>query len=369
MEHDFDVVVAGAGLAGLQIARLLAIRGLRVALLDRKRSVADAVHTTGIFVRKTWEDFALPDEQLGRPIRRVTLYSPARRAMRLEADHDEFRVGRMGWIYLWLLEQCSRAGVIWMPGTRIQTIDDTNVITDRGAISTRFVIGADGALSTVARELQLDVNRELLVGVEEVLPSSGEVGLDCYLDPRLAPGYIAWRVDDGEEVHLGLAGYRGEFDPADALQRFRASLGETRKPTERRGGLIPVGGMLRRIASDRGLLVGDAAGAVSPLTAGGLDAALRLSRYAAEVTHAWLTTNDGSFLTRYSGDAFRARFLTRTWMRRAMRAAQHPAAMELACALLRTPPLRAFASHIFFARGSFPEPAPLPRLALTRTTS
>ena len=53
---------------------------------------------------------------------------------------------------------------------------------------------------------------------------------------------------------------------------------------ERRGGRIPVGGVLRRIASPRGLLVGDAAGAVSPLTAGGLDPCLRLSRLAAEVT-------------------------------------------------------------------------------------
>ncbi|HEX3111353.1 MAG TPA: FAD-dependent oxidoreductase, partial [Thermoanaerobaculia bacterium] len=107
MRKVFDVAVIGAGLAGLQCARLLATRGLRVALLDRKRSVGDAIHTTGIFVRKTWEDFALPDEQLGPPIRRVTLYSPMRRAMTLEADHDEFRVGRMSWIYVYLLEQCA----------------------------------------------------------------------------------------------------------------------------------------------------------------------------------------------------------------------------------------------------------------------
>ncbi|HEX7192989.1 MAG TPA: NAD(P)/FAD-dependent oxidoreductase [Thermoanaerobaculia bacterium] len=369
MRKNFDVAVIGAGLAGLQCARILSTRGLRVALLDRKRSVAEGIRTTGIFVRKTWEDFALPDEQLGPSIRRVTLYSPMRRAMQLEADHDEFRVGRMPWIYVYLLEQCARAGVTWMPSSRVSAIAGTTVVTDRQTIEARFIIGADGPRSTVSRALALDANKDLLLGAEEVLPTAntGEPELHCYLDPRLAPGYIAWLVDDGFEAHLGVAGYADRFDPNTALARFRDSLEETRKPIERRGGFIPVGGVLRRIACARGLLVGDAAGAVSPLTAGGLDAALRLSRFAAEVTERYLATGDPAVLAHYSGDAFRARFLTRTWMRRAMRLVESPAAMELACALLRTPPLRALASHIFFARGSFPEPAPLPRFALSRT--
>jgi flavin-dependent dehydrogenase len=374
MRKAFDVAVIGAGLAGLQCARLLANRGLRVALLDRKRSVGDAIHTTGIFVRKTWEDFALPDEQLGKPIRRVTLYSPSRRALHLEADHDEFRVGRMSWIYVYLLEQCSRAGVTWMPASRVTAIAGTTVVTDRQSIEARFVIGADGPRSTVARALALDANEEMLVGVEEVMASTtnGQPELHCYLDPRLAPGYIAWVVDDGVEAHVGVAGYPDRFEPNSALVKFKQIAGRIAGATlERRGGLIPVGGMLRRIACTRGLLVGDAAGAVSPLTAGGLDAALRLSRFAAEVTETYLATGDEAVLRHYSGDAFRARFLTRTWMRRAMRLVETPAMMELACALLRTPPLRALASHIFFARGSFPEPAPLPkpaaRFALSRT--
>ena len=82
--------------------------------------------------------------------------------------------------------------------------------------------------------------------------------------------------------------------------------------------MIPVGGMLRRIANPRGLLVGDAAGAVSPLTAGGLDGAMRLSTFAAEVTAEYLERGDVAVLRQYSGDRFRARFLTRRWMRHAM---------------------------------------------------
>src|SRR5882672_2335051 len=114
----YDVVVVGAGLAGLQTARLLGERGVHVLLVDRKSSLDQAIHTTGIFVRRTLEDFALPEDCLGPPVRHVRLYSPARRFMDLESPHDEFRVGRMGALYQRLLDNCLRVGVEWMPATR-----------------------------------------------------------------------------------------------------------------------------------------------------------------------------------------------------------------------------------------------------------
>ena len=375
MRQPLDVAVIGAGLAGLRCARLLAARGLRVAILDRKASLAGPVHTTGIFVRKTWEDFPLPDEQLGPPIRDVILYSPSRKTFALRAQRDEFRVGRMAWLYLQLLEQCAQSGVRWIPSARVVRCDADGIAFVRRRaeerLRARFVIGADGARSFVAEQLGLDCNRELLVGVEEIVPPiSREPVLHCFVDPRLAPGYIAWIANDGHEAHVGVAGRRDakHWDAARALRAFRESLpfpiGRT---IERRGGLIPVGGMLRRIANTRGLLIGDAAGAVSPLTAGGLDGAMRLSTFAAEVAAEYLERGDVNVLRRYSGDRFRARFMTRRWMRHAINAMSTPLVTEAAFAMLRMPMFRAVAEHIFFARGSFPDVAPVANLSGTPT--
>src|SRR5262245_5039230 len=114
----YDVVVVGAGLAGLQCAKLLGREGLSVLLADARPSLERSIHTTGIFVRKTLEDFDFPASCLGPPVREVILYSPARRALRLASRHDEFRIGRMGALYAHLLEDCRAAGVDWAPATR-----------------------------------------------------------------------------------------------------------------------------------------------------------------------------------------------------------------------------------------------------------
>lgn len=370
--NSYTVVIVGAGLGGLQCARLLGARGVRVLLVDRKSSLDDSIHTTGIFVRRTLEDFDLPEACLGPPVRHVTLYSPRRRMMMLESAHDEFRVGRMGKLYLHYLNECLGAGVVWSPRTRYMGCEasgdglmSVRFETEGRAwqTRTRYLVGADGARSRVARDLGLDENREWIVGVEDVfdgVPLEGPPRLHCFLDPALAPGYLAWIAHDGEEAHLGVGGYNARFDPLKALETFRASvrgildLSRARR-VERRGGRIPVGGVLSNIANRRGLLVGDAAGAVSPLTAGGLDPCMRLSGLAASVVADYLGGAGEAALAQYSGELFRARFISRIWMRRLIARVRHPALLEAGCAAMRLPVLNRLAWHVFFGRGSFPD--------------
>ena len=372
--ENHDVVIIGAGLAGLHCAHLLGQRGLSVLLVDRKEALDASIHTTGIFVRRTLEDFDIPNDCLGPAVRHVTLYSPSRRRMELESPHDEFRIGKMGRFYTRYLDHCLRAGVTWQPGTRYVEhsrvrnkiavrLDNNAAGHNSGLVTTRYLVGADGASSRVARDLGLGVNREWIVGVEDVFSGvslDGPPRLHCFLDPRIAPGYLAWIAHDGEETHVGVGGYAAMFEPVQALENFKCSLQgiiDLRSTTqgERRSGRIPVGGVLRNIANQKGLLIGDAAGAVSPLTAGGLDPCMRLSTLAAKVIPEYLETGNLEALAAYSGDLFRARFASRLWMRRLVSLVREPALLEIVCAGLRLPLFNSVAWHVFFGRGSFPD--------------
>lgn len=379
----FDAVIIGAGLAGLQCSLELLSRGWRVLLVDRKDSPDQFVHTTGIFVRRTLEDFDLPGDLLGPVVRHVSLYSPARRVLRLESPHEEFRVGRMGPLYRRMLNEALERNLEWLPSTHFAGSEPSGCgsvvhleTAGRSLLArTRFLIGADGVNSKVATDLGLSRNGSWIVGVEKIytgVPLEGPPEFHCFLDPLLAPGYIAWLIHDGHEVHLGVGGYAAKFRPERALKTFTDSLKDRfdfsrAHLVETRGGRIPVGGVLRRIAGPRGLLIGDAAGAVSPLTAGGLDGAMRLSRYAAQTLEN-VSESGASLEQMYSGERFRARFLSRLWMRRALSLSSSSAILELGCAVARTPVLRPLVWQLFFGRGSFPDaPARRQRWLMQRT--
>lgn len=368
---SFDVVIIGAGLAGLQCAKLLSRRGAKILLVDRKTDLSKGVHTTGIFVRKTFEDFDFPAGTLGQPIRNVTLYSPKLKAVDLRSEKDEFRVGKMGAIYDELLNEAVENGVRFARATSYKgakMVDGETIVKleKRGEVTeikTKVLIGADGANSRVARDLNLDENKEWIVGYEEVYHSKNQTSephLHCFLDAKLAPGYLAWIADDGEEIHIGVGGYAANFNPREALKSFKEKTKDLfdLKDTElkeTRGGRIPVGGVLRKIANENGLLIGDAAGAVSPLTAGGLDPAMRLSKFAAEIVWERLQSNDAKVLLKYSGELFRARFVSRIWMRKIIKTFTNQRLLELGFAFLRGRIGQKFAKHVFFGRGSFPD--------------
>jgi flavin-dependent dehydrogenase len=283
--NQAHAVVVGASFAGLACARAASVLGLRVTVLDRKPEPGATPHTTGILVREAAETIEIP-RHLVRRIDGVRLYSPRLRWVDLERPGYAFYATDMPGLARWMAGEAAATGVELAMGTRFRgAFRADHSITVLGGPRADYLIGADGARSQVARTMGLATDQRVLMGVEAEYHGLGGVDrhrLHVFMDRTLAPGYIGWVVPGIGISQVGLAvspGHRPDLPSFVAKLRSVFDF-DGAEVVGHRAGAIPAGGVLPRIGGDRVLLVGDAAGMVSPLTAGGIHNALRFGRLA-----------------------------------------------------------------------------------------
>jgi digeranylgeranylglycerophospholipid reductase len=267
---------------------------LDTVVVDRKREPGAAPQSTGILVQEAVETIDIPRRFTHR-IPGVRLHSPSLRFVDLESGAYAFWATDMPGLMRWLAEQTAAVGAELRFGCRVTTIvrSENHVAVGGVPGTARFLLGADGARSQTAQLAGLGKNTRLLFGVEAEY--AGVKGVDpdrlhVFLDSRLAPGYIAWVVPGVEFTQVGLACRRGHRPNLPAFVARIGSLFDFSRARARahRAGLIPVGGPVAPLSRDRVMLIGDAAGHVSPLTAGGIHSAFDLGAVAGRATAAYL---------------------------------------------------------------------------------
>ncbi|WP_422507503.1 NAD(P)/FAD-dependent oxidoreductase [Stenotrophomonas sp. GZD-301] len=285
---DYDLVVVGASFAGAACALAAAQYGLRVCVLERKADPGARLHTTGIIVKEAIEQTWLrrvPEALLQR-VERVRLYAPNLRSVLLAAPGYYFMTTDTPNLLRWLAGELRASGVdLRLAQSFTQARRDGAGWQVDGVGRSRYLVGADGATSRVAQRTGLGRVRDTLYGVEHEfagmqLPEAG--ALHCFASRRFAPGYIGWVAQNPTGVQVGLA---LRHDPARARQpdldgflahvRDVVGLPASARPSATRAGLVPCGVPDGPIAAPGVMLTGDAAGIVSPLSAGGIHSSWR----------------------------------------------------------------------------------------------
>jgi digeranylgeranylglycerophospholipid reductase len=366
-QSDTDCVVVGASFAGLASALALARAGVRVTVLEKKTDPGARLHTTGIIVKDAIDQIALLDTLPMAFVRRipgVRLYAPNLRHVDLEAPGYYFLATDTPAVMRWLASEAERAGAAiayktaFTGARRLQSGFEV-----AGSGTTRFLIGADGPRSRVAGALGLGASTRFLAGVEYEYAGATLAAHDklhCFINRRLARGYIGWIFAGVNGVQAGLArrlAGPGVLKPDEAMDAFLAKIAPVidlrgAKPTGIRAGIIPCGGVVHPVAVSRALLVGDAAGMVSPVTAGGIHTALKHGLAAgnavADFLHGRAEDPSGWFVRSYP--KFRMKRLLRVLF-------DHFQSDLVFNWLLATRPMRAAASVVYFHHRGVFEPA------------
>lgn len=362
--EDFDLAIVGASFAGLLCAKAAAARGLRTIVLESKRHPAARVHTTGILVKEAGEEIDTPPH-LTRTIHAVRLYAPNLNSIDLTAPGYYFLTTDTAGLLTWLTEEARQAGAEIRCGLRIERAsrEGDHIVLPEPDIRARFLVGADGARSTVARLFGLGRNRHFLLGLEREYPTLSGADPDylhCFLDTRLARGYLAWVAPAPGFMQVGLATSGGAKPDLQAfLDHTEHIFGySTATISERRSGLIPCGGPVAPAGAAHVMLIGDAAGHVSPMTGGGIRLAFRYGRRAGQLIHDHLTRDGPRPDLALAGEL--PSFTLKLAMRRLMDLGPPNWLFD---SVIATPAMRWVARRIYFhrrAQAGFEAPPPSP---------
>ncbi|HVI57655.1 MAG TPA: NAD(P)/FAD-dependent oxidoreductase [Luteimonas sp.] len=355
---QWDLVVVGASFAGAACALAAREAGLRVCVLERKRDPGIRLHTTGIIVREAAEGTPLGGmpAHLAHRVEGVRLYAPGMRSLALRSPGYYFLATDTPNVMRWLAaELCARGVELRL----MQSFTDARRAGDgwqvEGLGRTRWLVGADGAKSRVALRAGLGRVRDFLYGIEHEYAGSAlaEPGaLHCFLDRRLAPGYIGWAAQNPTGVQVGLAfrhrpARSGTPDIDGLLAKVGGVLGidAATPPSAVRAGLIPCGGPVAPLAAPGVVLTGDAAGIVSPVTAGGIHSAWRHGDAVGAAIAAHLRGHGPCPVE--AANAAAPRFRAKRALRWLFDHAQMDWPFDL---LLQTPPLRWAAGQVYFRK-------------------
>jgi geranylgeranyl reductase family protein len=291
-----DVIVVGAGPAGSRAARLLAEHGVRVLLLE-KEDLPRYKPCGGGLTGKACAAAGIPLEPL---VERWVRGARCRLDDVLSADLCREDGPAVGMVMrdafdAALAEAAVRAGVLLRDGIKVTGVEEdareVRVTTTGGLFSASYLVGADGAASVVRKAAGLRVRTNLNPAVEaELHPPDG--GIAAPLD-RLAlydfgavPGGYAWIFPKRNHYSVGLCSTYPRVRAVTPLFHAflqRHPLLRTCRIERQRGWVIPLGTRGGRIATNRCLLAGDAAGCVDPLTGEGIALALESGALAAQV--------------------------------------------------------------------------------------
>jgi geranylgeranyl reductase len=171
-------------------------------------------------------------------------------------------------------------------------------------VSTRMVVGADGARSEVARQAIPNAHKTKYVfAYHEIIESPvGQPGYDAarcdvYYHGEVSPDFYGWVFPHGDTLSIGTGSADKGFSLKGATALLRRMSGLDRAETLRREGApLPLKPLPRWDNGRDVVLAGDAAGVVAPASGEGIYYAMLGGQLAAEAAHEMLATGQGAAL-------------------------------------------------------------------------
>lgn len=314
MSDAYDVVVVGGGPAGATAANELALDGRSVLLLDADGRIKPC---GGAVPPQLMLDFDVPETLLVNRVHAARMISPRGRHVDMPVEDGYVGMVDREVFDPWLRDRAARHGAVRRTGRYTGmtergdgTVDVafTEGASRHGAaasVRARLVIGADGALSKVARQRIPSAARARHVFAYHEIVASPTVESEGFVADRcdvfyqgdVSPDFYAWVFPHGPTTSIGTGSLQQGFGLREAVTRLRERNGLAGCETIRREGApIPLEPLRRWDDGRHVVLAGDASGVVAPASGEGIFYAMTGGRLAADAAAEALDAGDARAL-------------------------------------------------------------------------
>lgn len=303
-----DVLVAGAGPAGVSAARAAAREGVSVLLVDGKSELGLPVRCAEFVPRLLAREVEIPDQAVAQTVDEMVVFVDGTELGRVRSPgfilhRERFDAN--------LARLAVEAGSELLMKTRATPTADSTVLLTREEgvqrVRPKVVVAADGSFSAFRPEGE---ETPCLPAVQVTIPLARAMSwTEVHFARRFRTGY-AWLFPKGDLANIGLgcapAGGRQELVPmlkAFVEELRRAGKLTSEEPVRRTAGWIPVWGPPASAVSitDSGsiLFAGDAGGFTDPVTGAGIWPAVATGRFAGQCAARAALEDDMSLLSAY----------------------------------------------------------------------
>ncbi len=282
-----NVSVVGAGPAGLETAKLLAMQGMDVTVFEEHPVVGEPENCSGLISASGASELKLDlDKVLVNSIMGARIFSPDDVMIEVKREKPVALVIDRAGFDKKLLDKAKKAGAKTRLNTKLRNIRGESVFLEskRGEFhKSSVVVGADGVNSTVRHIMGLKTNKENYVHTLQFKcdGSFDKNFVEVYFG-NFAPGFFAWVIPESESrARVGL-GARLGANIEEAFNKFRIQKEISGELHSKASAMIPVSQPLKSVVKGNSLLVGDSGFHTKATTGGGIILGIQAAKVCAE---------------------------------------------------------------------------------------
>jgi digeranylgeranylglycerophospholipid reductase len=308
---DFDVIIVGAGPGGSACAKKLASVGLKVMMYDRRAEMGNPKRCGEGLDKKAEELIGpIPERCIAQHIKGARVYAPNGKYLEAVVSYGGYVLERHVFDK-WMATEAIKAGAKLQTNTLI-----TNLIIEDGFVKgvkgefigqpfearAKLVVCATGAESPLPQQTGLKTACSLNLIDTCIQYEMANVDIDqdfihIYMGNDIAPRGYVWIFPKGNgTANVGIGIVPGSRTPKEYLDEWIAKQPGLANASiiEVNGGIVPVGGLLKDMAANGFIVLGEAAHHVNAIHGGGIKEAIISGQIAADVINECLKKGDVS---------------------------------------------------------------------------